>query len=339
LKDFLHGQFKVKNYLYKHTPIQWMSTFFSRMNTPIHISLPWRTLVKMTRPGFLVITAVACVLGTAVAAACGHGPQLGLALLTLLLAVLMHAAANVINDYHDALNGADEANTQGLFPFTGGARLIQNAEVTTQDTRNLAMALVVFLTPCGLWLAVHTGGGLVLLGLAGLLLGWGYSAPPLALMTRGLGEVAVALAWGLVVVGADYVQRGQFFVIPAAVAVSFALLVGNILVINGVPDAQADAQVGKRTLVVRLGARGAAWVYLAVLVLAHAWLVAGAWLFIHPEPALWGLVSLPLSLWAFVLLYTRAVQPARLVPAIVLTIVAAVVHGVAMSVGLFSLII
>ena len=158
-------------------------------------------------------------------------------------------------------------------------------------------------------------------------------------MTRGLGEVAVALAWGLVVMGADYVQRGQFFVIPAAVAVSFALLVGNILVINGVPDAQADAQVGKRTLVVRLGARGAAWVYLAVVVLAHVWLVAGVWLFIHPEPTLWGLVSLPVSLWAFVLLYTRAAQPARLTPAIVLTIVAAVVHGLAMSAGLFSLIV
>ncbi len=308
------------------------------MNTQIHTALPWPTLVQMTRPGFLVITAVACVLGTAVAAACGHGPHVWTALATLVLAVLMHAAANVLNDYHDALNGADEANTQGLFPFTGGARLIQYGHVTTQDTHNLAKALIVFLIPCGLLLAVKTGGGLILLGLAGLLLGWAYSAPPLALMKRGLGEATVALTWGLVVVGADYVQRKHFFVIPAAVAVSFALLVGNILVINGFPDAAADALVGKRTLVVRLGVRWAAWAYLVFALLAYAWLVVGVWLFIHPEPALWGLASVPLSLWAFLLLHKHANQTARLTSAIVLTIAAAVVHGLAMSAGLVTLI-
>ena len=308
------------------------------MNTQLHTSLPWLTLVQMTRPGFLVITAVACVLGTAVAAACGHGPNVWTALATLLLAVLMHAAANVLNDYHDALNGADEANTQGLFPFTGGARLIQNGHVSLQDTHNLAKALLIFLIPCGLLLAVKTGGGLILLGLAGLLLGWAYSAPPLALMKRGLGEATVALTWGLVVVGADYVQRKHFFVIPAAVAVSFALLVGNILVINGFPDATADALVGKRTLVVRLGARWAAWVYLVFALLAYAWLVVGVWLFIHPEPALWGLASVPLSLWAFLQLHKHANQPALLTSAIVLTIAAAVVHGLTMSAGLVTLI-
>ena len=127
-------------------------------------ALPWRTLLQMTRPGFLVITAVACVLGTVVAAACGHGPNMWTALATLVLAVLMHAAANVINDYHDALNGADDANTQGLFPFTGGARLIQNGHVSVQDTHDLAKALFVFLIPCGALLAVKAGGGLVVVG-------------------------------------------------------------------------------------------------------------------------------------------------------------------------------
>lgn len=208
-----------------------------------------------------------------------------------------------------------------------------------QDTHDFAKALIIVLIPCGLLLALQTGGGLVVLGLAGLLLGWGYSAPPLALMTRGLGEFAVALTWGLVVVGADYVQRGQFFVIPFAVAVSFALLVGNILVINGFPDAQADAQVGKRTMVVRLGVRWAAWAYLVFALLAYAWLAAGVWLFIHPAPALWGWLSMPLSLWAFVLLYKHATQPDRLTLAIVLTIAAAVLHGLAMSAGLLSLMI
>ena len=291
----------------------------------------------MTRPGFLIITVVACVLGTAVAAVCGHGPNVWTALATLVLAVLMHAAANVLNDYHDALNGADDANTLGLVPFTGGARLIQNGHVSVKNTHDLASALLMFLIPCGLLLAMKTGAGLVALGLAGWVLGWGYSAPPLALMSRGLGELTVALAWGLVVVGADYVQRGQFVLLPFEVAASFALLVGNILVINGFPDAHADAQVGKRTLVVRLGGRWAAWSYLGFALLAYAWLATGVWLFIHPDPALWGLASMPLSLWAFVLLYRHADQPSRLTSAIVLTIAAAVVHGLVMSAALMGL--
>jgi len=61
------------------------------------------------------------------------------------------------------------------------------------------------------------------------------------------------------------------------------------------------------------------------------------WLFIHPEPALWGLASMPLSLAAFVLLFKYAHQPSRLTPAIVLTIAAAVLHGVAMALALFYL--
>ena len=291
----------------------------------------------MTRPGFLIITVVACVLGTSVAAVCGYGPQWALALTTAVLAVCMHAAANVINDYHDALNGADAANDQGLFPFTGGARLIQNGQVTPHDTYRLAKALLMCVLPAGGVMAVYTGGGLIGLGALGILLGWGYSTPPLMLMSRGLGELTVALTWGLVVVGADYVQRGQFDWIPAAVALSYALLVGNILIINGFPDARSDAQVGKRTLVVRLGARGAAGLYFFWAVLAHAWVVWGVWELIHPEPVLWGLLSLPLSVAAAILLWHQRRETQQLKTAIVTTIAASVVQGLSLTVALFML--
>ena len=197
----------------------------------------------MTRPPFLLLTGVACALGTATAAACGCGVDLP-------LAMLAHAAGNVLNDLHDARNGADAANRGGLAPFTGGSRLIQTGRVSERQTAELVKALVLVLVPSGLLLALRADSGwLVVLGLAGLVLAWAYSAPPLRLMSRGLGELTVALVWFLVVVGADLVQRRQFFLIPASVALSFALLVAALLVINDFPDARADAQVGKRTLV------------------------------------------------------------------------------------------
>ncbi|WP_257645661.1 prenyltransferase [Ottowia beijingensis] len=107
-------------------------------------------------------------------------------------------------------------------------------------------------------------------------------------MSRGLGELAIAAAWWLVVIGADYVQRGQFFLIPASLGFSVATLVACVLLINGVPDAAADARVGKRTLAVRLGARGAAALYLWLVLLAHGWLALSVWLLIPPLTALWG---------------------------------------------------
>ncbi|MDO9570922.1 MAG: prenyltransferase [Hydrogenophaga sp.] len=291
----------------------------------------------MTRPAFLLLTVVACVLGTATAAACGCGLDVPLALGATALAVLAHAAGNVLNDLHDARNGADAANQQGIFPFTGGSRLIQTGVVSERQTAELATALLVFLVPGGLLLAVKAGGGVLLLGMVGLALAWAYSAPPLKLVSRGLGELTVALVWFLVVVGADYVQRLHFFPIPAWVALGFAQLVAALLLINGFPDADADAQVGKRTLVVRLGPVRACALYAVLVLGAHLWLVAGVWLLVPPTQALWGLVSLPFSLAAVAWLAWYVRQPARLKPALVLSVAAVLLHGLGLAAGFAQL--
>lgn len=293
-------------------------------------ALHWR----MVRPGFLLVTLSACLLGIASAAACGCGLDLPAALATVLLACVAHAGANVLNDYHDARNGADAANAHGLHPFTGGSRLIQQGRVSEAQTGRWAALLLGLLVPAGLLLAARSGGGLLLVGAAGLLIAWAYSAPPLKLMSRGLGELAVAAAWWLVVIGADYVQRRDFFLIPASLGFGLALLVACILLINGVPDARADASVGKRTLAVRLGARGAAALYAWLALLAHGWLALSAWLLIPPKAALWGLLSLPLSLAAAALFWRHAHQPQRLRPAIVLSIAAANLHALAIAAAL-----
>lgn len=287
----------------------------------------------MTRPGFLAITVVGCVLGIATATTTGHAIEATTALATVLLALVAHAALNVLNDYHDALNGADAANTDGLFPFTGGARLIQNGVVSTAATRRLSIGLLILVVPGGVLLAAHSGSGLVVVGMAGLLIGWMYSAPPLELMSRGLGEVAVAAAWALVVIGADYAQCGVFSQAAGFAGIGYGLLIGNILLINEFPDAAADAQVGKRTLVVRVGAPRAALVYLAVAVVSHAWLVVGVASGFTPLTVLLGMASLPLALAAAHSLIRRSSRPNELRPAIVGTILAALVNGLGMAAG------
>jgi 1,4-dihydroxy-2-naphthoate polyprenyltransferase len=287
--------------------------------------------VAASRPGFLVTTLVAATVGVAQAQACGCGwDPLG-AVATVLLALLTHAAVNLYNDYGDAVGGSDAVNTDRLSPFSGGSRFIQDGRFTAVQVREVAVGLGIVVVGGGLLLAARAGPGLLAVGLAGLLLGWAYSSPRVALMGRGWGELSVAAGWWLIVVGADYVQRHAFSAIAALSGVGLALLVAGILWAAEFPDARADAAVGKRTLVVRWGARPAALGYGVLVVVAYAWV--GWWWHIDwlPSTAWWALGSAPLSLASAVLLWRHAGEVARLRPAIALAIAAAVLHGLLLT--------
>lgn len=295
---------------------------------------PLRCLFLATRPAFLSVTLVAVAIGLA-----GAFHDLGrlapaTALTTLLFALVAHAAANVINDYHDA--AGDALNRERLFPFTGGSRFIQNGVLSTATTGRLGYGLLLAVVPAGLWLAGRSGPGLVLIGLAGLAIGWAYSAPPLKLAARGLGELAVAGGWLLVTVGADYVQRGAFAVPPLVAGLGYALLVADLLYINQFPDRQGDDAAGKRTLVVRLGPARARWGYAALALAAHAAPLLAVAAGLLPPPALLALASAPLSWRAARLLWSNAGRPGALAPAIKLTIAAAHCHGALLALSLLS---
>ena len=280
-----------------------------------------------SRPGFLVVTLVATLVGIGSALACGVAPRWPEALATVMLALLTHAAVNLHNDWGDALIGSDAVNTDRIGPFTGGSRVVQDGLLTPAQLRDAVHGLGMVVIGGGVLLVARSGLGLVPIGLAGLALGWAYSHPRWALMSRGVGELAVAAGWWLVVLGADHVQRRGFSAIPALAGVSLALLIAAVLWIAEFPDARSDAQAGKRTLVVRLGPDRAAWGHLALMTLAHGWVLAwwqALWL---PTGAVWALASAGPGVAASVLLLRHARTPSRLRPAIVLTLLAAILHG------------
>ncbi|NTV96224.1 MAG: prenyltransferase [Thiobacillus sp.] len=295
---------------------------------------PFLRYFLATRPAFLTITLVGVLLGFATAWHAGVPFDVEAAALTLVLAVLAHAGVNVLNDYYDHLNGTDAANFDRLFPFTGGSRFIQNGVLSPGQTLAFGLALFLAVILGGLWLIGHSGFGLFWIGLAGLAIGWAYSAPPLKLNSRGLGEICVAAGFLLVVAGADFVQRGGFDSLPWLVGLPYALAVTNILYINQFPDRAADLVAGKRHWVVRLAPGQAAHGYGLVLLLALGWLlglVAGGRL------PLWSLAALLAGLPAFkaaVELHRFAALPARLAPAIRATIAAAHILAVLLALSL-----
>lgn len=293
-----------------------------------------RCYFMATRPAFLSVTLVGVLLGLSCLPASRMALDLPMAGLTLLFALVAHAGANVLNDYYDGLNGSDAANQQRLFPFTGGSRFIQNGVLSLEQTRWFGYALLASVVPPGLWLMWHSSVDLLFIGLAGLLLAWAYSAPPLQLMARGLGELAIAAGWGLVVVGSDLVQRGEFSVFPLVVALPFSLLVTAILYLNQFPDVLADAFAGKRTLVVRLGVHSARWGLCLLCLVAYLWLIGAIALHRLPLIASIGLLPALLSYRACRGLLAYASRPERLLLPIRLTIAAANLHGLLLALAL-----
>jgi len=299
--------------------------------TPEALRNPVRRYLLATRPAFLTITLAGCLLGLAMA------PVLhwGLAGVTLLLALLAHAGVNVLNDYYDHLNGTDEANTQRQFPFTGGSRFIQNGVLSPGQTLAYGLALFAAVIAGGLFLIQQSGPGLFWIGLAGLGIGWAYSAPPLKLNSRGLGEVCVAAGFLLIVAGSHFVQQGAFDRLPWIAGLPYALLVTNVLYINQFPDREADRVAGKWHWVVRLEPGVAARGYWLILMLAVAALLGAVVSGMLPALALISLAGVLPALKAGRLLTAHAGEPARLVPPIQMTILAAHLQPVILAMVLF----
>lgn len=297
---------------------------------------PFLRYFAATRPPFLSVTFAACLIGLASAAADGTALRPLAAFFTVFFALVAHAGINVLNDYYDAINGTDAANAERLFPFTGGSRFIQNGVLSLRAAGTFGYALLASVIPAGLWLTWSSAGGLIYIGLAGLFVGWAYSAPPFKFMSRGLGEVAVACGWLIVVVGADYVQRGAFSAMPFIAGLPYALHVANVLFINQFPDYRADAATGKRNWVVRLGPRRARWGYPIIAGVAQAWLVGAVALGALPWTVLLALLALLPAIAASRQLLKHAARPAALVPAVRATIGAAMLHGILLAIGLVA---
>ena len=284
---------------------------------------PFSRYLLATRPAFLTITITGCLLGFATAVAGGTAFDWTRALVTLLLALLAHAGINVLNDYCDHLNGTDARNTQRIYPFTGGSRFIQNGVLSPRQVLIFAVALFAATIAGGLWLLSVAGAGLFWIGLAGLVIGWTYSAPPLQLNSRGVGELCVATGFLLIVAGADYAQRGAWAALPWLAGAPYALLVANILYINQFPDRDADRASGKLHWVARLQPQTAAWGYGLILLLAALSLLGGMLLGALPWAAACAFVAWMPAIQAWRQLRRFAATPEQLAPAIKLTLLAA----------------
>ncbi len=292
----------------------------------------WKEIVRWPT---LTASAASVVVGVAASFLATGFVSWGAAILTLIAAVALQACTNIKNDLDDQTSGADDRNRTPMLGFTGGSRVLQRGLATRAQLLAAMLGLGVLSASIGLYFALAGRPGVLLFGLAGTAVGFLYTGAPLRLAHRGLGEIAVALAFGVgIVCGTAYVQTGAVPSAAIAASLPVSVLVALILFINGFQDAPSDDEVSKRTMVVRLGLQRASRLYPVIVGIAGFALIALVSVGELPPLALLGLAGFPLFAKASLVARSKYEAPVELVPANAYTVVGHLACSLALAIGL-----
>jgi 1,4-dihydroxy-2-naphthoate octaprenyltransferase len=295
------------------------------------LSFGWLFL-RATRLPFLTATFVPVLLGIAVAA-WTNGFNWWLALLTLVGGACIHLGLNVANDVFDTTSGADEANVNPT-QFSGGSRVVHYGLLSLRTIALLSLGFYAAGIAIGVGLAALRGWDLLWLGVAGALLSFFYTAPPLKLVHRGVGEIVVALGFGpIMTLGAYFVQAREYDLEPLLVSLPVGILIALVLYVNEVPDRPADASAGKRTLPVRFSKDVVVNGYAAAVALAFGLIVVFAVAGWIVRPAIIAVAAAPLALPVYRALKESYDQPYALMPAMAKNIQLHLATGLLLLVG------
>lgn len=251
-------------------------------------------VVRASRPNFLILAPLCVGLGVAMAWQQGSPPALLDTLLVFVGALLAHAAVNLLNEYEDFVSGLDLITSRT--PFSGGSGALPETPGAAKRVLAAALGTLALVVLIGLYFLWQRGFPMLVLGTAGVVLvltytRWITRSPLLCLFAPGMGFGPVMILGTLVALGA------RLDATAITVSVISLLLVSELLLINQIPDAEADRKIGRRHLVITLGTRAAARLVSALFLSGYAVLVVGivtGWL---PLPSILSLATAPFALW------------------------------------------
>jgi 1,4-dihydroxy-2-naphthoate polyprenyltransferase len=260
-----------------------------------------RHFIRLGRLKFLLYSWLLYTLGVMAATCVGHHPTLGAYLHGLMFVWGVHLMTHFCNEYFDL--PADRANPSPT-RWTGGSRVL--VERLLEPEVSLSASFVL-LFACALLVPVMPGAAHypALLTLA---LAWFYTAPPLRLNYRGLGELTVAATLNGSCTMIGYAMTSaELSVFPWVVVLpTFIIQVVRMAIMN-LLDYEGDRHVGKRTLVVVLGPRRILHVHAIAQAAAYASVVpAVLWAGMPVWVGLCVALTLPLASWHVVRLYRGA---------------------------------
>ncbi len=259
-------------------------------NPPPGTTDPVTRWIVVTRAAVLPMTLTAGLVAGLLAVG---QPGLDWRWLTLAIVgiTLAHLANNLMNDLYDTSSGSDSASyPRALYaphPILSGL-VTRRALVTAIMLVNAAdLAILVILTAARGW-------PILAFGLAGFVLSVAYTAPPLRLKKRGLGEPDVLVVWGPLMVGGTYYAAvGSVSWQVLLASLPYGLLCTAVLMGKHIDKIPFDAPLGIRTLPVLLGASRARAATLGLMVAFYVLVVVSVLVGAMPWPALLCLAAMP----------------------------------------------
>ena len=292
----------------------------------------FKFLLDPMRVPFLILTPACVVLGLATAIWTSGQVNWFHFVLVLIGALSAHVSVNIFNEYFDFKSGLDADTIRT--PFSGGSgRLPESPEIAGPA---LIMAWMFFgiTALIGLYFVFTIGSWLIPLGLLGLLIIYFYTEwitrfPLLCLIAPGLGFGI------LMVMGTDFVLTGQYSWTAFLASLVPFFLVNNLLLLNQFPDVEADQNVGRKHLPIKIGKEKSSWIYIVFLLLPYAVIVFGVITDYFPLSSLIGFLSLPL-----VILNSRGVlhhadNTEELIPFLGQNVIINLVTPVLVAIGIF----
>jgi 1,4-dihydroxy-2-naphthoate octaprenyltransferase len=206
----------------------------------------------------------------------------------LLGAVFLHAGTNIVNEVYDVRKGVDSITSPRASHAIVKGRMSERTALAIAGVF-FGLAIVV-----GLYLIWLRGPAILVLGLLGLLGGWGYTAPPLEYKNRALGVPLVFLLMGpLMVEGSYFAVSGEWSLTAIVLSIPIGMLVAAILHGNEWRDIREDSRAGISTLSGRIGRKWAHYGYIALVLGAYIVLAFSVIAQILPAWVMLAIVSLP----------------------------------------------
>ena len=244
----------------------------------------------ITRSCVFSMTLISALLGGLLAANDGYF-RLGRLALVAVGLCLAHAANNMVNDLFDTMQGVDTKDypRANYAPHPILDNLVsRNGLIAAISLCNLAdLAIAIYLTRVAGW-------PIMAFAVAGLLTSVFYVAPPLKLKHRGLGEPAIFLIWGPLMIGGSYYALAETLSWGVILAsVPYGLAVTAVLMGKHLDKQEKDRVKGVRTLPVVLGDRRARSLTQLMIWSYYLLIVALVSFQMLPWLALLALISIP----------------------------------------------
>ncbi|MGA7844451.1 MAG: prenyltransferase [Dehalococcoidales bacterium] len=260
--------------------------------------MKFKGILTLARPNFLILSAILGLLGSSIAwyehREFGGPFNLGYAFLATFGLIVAHAGVNIFNDYFDSRSTLD-TKTQRT-PFSGGSGAIQSGLISEKGALWTGITALIIIIPIGFFFTLTVGWNLLpLLAIAILCI---ILYTPL-ILRMGYPEWSAGLGLGVLpVLGAYFVQTGNYSIGAVLASIPSGILVHNLLLLNEFPDAEHDITVKRRTLPITVGKKNAAVFYSVLNIVVYLWIIGTVIWHYVPAFTLLGLLTVPLAIKA-----------------------------------------